>query len=203
MASKLFAHLRRQWMGALALFLVLSGGTAVALDGHNTVFSDDIVDGEVYSADVRNDTLNGGGLVAADLRKGSVGPSEIANAPSGSDNVNADRLDGFDASELEDAHANAVSGGSFCPGDPVVFCQTLKNRSVAYVVKVAEGVYCVGVDGVSAVDHVALVEVQAVAADAFAIWRSQNSACVSQEFEIVTGTGSVAASNRVFTIVIP
>jgi hypothetical protein len=31
----------------LALFLVLTGGTAIALDGHNTVFSDDIVNGKV------------------------------------------------------------------------------------------------------------------------------------------------------------
>jgi hypothetical protein len=52
MASKLFAHLRRQWMGALALFLVLTGGTAVALDGHNTVFSDDIVNHQVKAKDL-------------------------------------------------------------------------------------------------------------------------------------------------------
>lgn len=52
MAHKLFAHLRRQWMGALALFLVLTGGSAYALAGHNTVFSDDIVNGEVKQADL-------------------------------------------------------------------------------------------------------------------------------------------------------
>jgi hypothetical protein len=75
----------RQWLGShltyanvtatLALFLVLSGGTAVALSGSNTVFTDDI----------GNDTQPAGGgnpacgLVAADLRAGSVGTSEIAN----------------------------------------------------------------------------------------------------------------------------
>ena len=96
MGSKLLAHLRRQWMGALALFLVLTSGTAYAA---NTVFSTDIVDGEVktpdiasnavgtgkignnqvFSDDVRDDTLAGGGLAAADLRSGSVGSAEVAN----------------------------------------------------------------------------------------------------------------------------
>ena len=75
MGSKFLAHLRRQWMGALALFLVLTGGTAYAA---NTVLSSDIVDNQVFSADVRNDTLSNGGLAAVDLRSGSVGPAEAA-----------------------------------------------------------------------------------------------------------------------------
>jgi hypothetical protein len=66
-------------MATIAVFLVLGGGTAVALNGSNTVFSDDIVDNQVYSADVRNDTLTGGGLGAIDLKPGSVGTSEVAN----------------------------------------------------------------------------------------------------------------------------
>lgn len=36
----------------LALFLAIGGGTAIALDGQNTVFSDDIVAGEVKAPDV-------------------------------------------------------------------------------------------------------------------------------------------------------
>ena len=50
------AHLRQQWLGALAVALVLTGGTAYALDGSNTVFSDDIVNGEVRTADIRDAT---------------------------------------------------------------------------------------------------------------------------------------------------
>jgi hypothetical protein len=61
----------------IALFVSL-GGTAAALSGSNTVFTDDIVDNDVRSADVRNDTLSGGGLGAVDLRPGSVGTSEVA-----------------------------------------------------------------------------------------------------------------------------
>ena len=69
------------------------GGTAYAA---NTVFSADIVDGEVKIADigqgavatseVLNDTATGGGLAAADLRSGSVGSAEVAdNSLTGTD----------------------------------------------------------------------------------------------------------------------
>jgi hypothetical protein len=64
-------------MVTILAFIVLTGGTAVALDGMNTVFSDDIKNDEVRSADVRNDSLSSGGLAAADLRPGSVGSSEV------------------------------------------------------------------------------------------------------------------------------
>ena len=66
-------------MSTLALFFALAGGTAVALDGSNTVFNDDIVNDEVTTADVRDDNLAFGGLYAQDLGPGSVGTSEVAN----------------------------------------------------------------------------------------------------------------------------
>jgi hypothetical protein len=88
MASKLFAHLRRQWIGTVALLLVVGGGTAVA--SHEEIFSDDIVNQEVRSADVANDTgafaLTGG---------------DIANAVGGSDKVNADKLDDLDSTKFQ------------------------------------------------------------------------------------------------------
>ena len=68
---------------AIALFVALGGGTAVALNGSNTVFTDDIVNDHVYSADVRNDNLSGGGLGAPDLRPNSVGGSEVTNSSLG------------------------------------------------------------------------------------------------------------------------
>jgi len=109
MSGKFRAHIRSNIIGYIALFFALSTGSAVALNGSNTVFTDDIVDNQVFSADVRNDTLAGGGLGAADLRAGSVGSSEvadnsltradIANAAGdvGSDAVTADLLDGIDS----------------------------------------------------------------------------------------------------------
>ncbi len=66
-------------MSTLALFFALAGGTAVALDGSNTVFNDDIVNDQVTTADVRDDTLGFGGLYSPDLGPGSVGSSEVIN----------------------------------------------------------------------------------------------------------------------------
>ena len=73
-------------MSTLAVVLVIGGGAAYAA---NTVFSTDIVDGQVKIADigqgavatseVLNDTASGGGLAAADLRSGSVGTAEVAD----------------------------------------------------------------------------------------------------------------------------
>src|SRR5215217_2863344 len=106
-------------VASLSLFLVLSGRTAVALTGSNTVFSDDIVDNQVRSADVRNDTLAGGGLTAADLRAASVGGSEVTNDSLTGGDVkestlgrvpqagNADTLDGLDSTNFGDG----VMGG--------------------------------------------------------------------------------------------
>jgi hypothetical protein len=62
-------------MATIAVFLVLSGGTAVALNGSNTVFTDDIAN-DTQPASGGNPA---GGLVAPDLRAGSVGTSEVAN----------------------------------------------------------------------------------------------------------------------------
>jgi hypothetical protein len=85
-------------ISTLCLFLILSGGTAVALHGSNSVFSDDIVNGEVKtqdisdtdgvsSADVRDDSFKDGGLQAADLRPDSVGETEIASSAVGTGEV--------------------------------------------------------------------------------------------------------------------
>jgi hypothetical protein len=50
-------------MATLAVFLVLSGGTAAALHGHNTVQSDDLGPGaQVKAADVANNAVNGGNI---------------------------------------------------------------------------------------------------------------------------------------------
>jgi hypothetical protein len=52
MRQRLRSHLTyANVIATVALFLVLGGGTAVALNGTNTVFSDDIVNGQVKLAD--------------------------------------------------------------------------------------------------------------------------------------------------------
>lgn len=61
MLRKIGSHFRDQWIGTLALFLVLSGGTAYAVTqiDANSVRSSHIVNGQVKSADVKDDGLTG------------------------------------------------------------------------------------------------------------------------------------------------
>src|SRR5690349_9244760 len=62
-------------MVTVLAFIVLGGGSAVALSGSNTVFTDDIAN-DTQPAGGGNPA---GGLIAADLRPSSVGTSEVAN----------------------------------------------------------------------------------------------------------------------------
>jgi hypothetical protein len=80
MSHRIHIFMRQNVLGLVAIFIALSG-TAYATHpgGANTVSSGDIMDGQVYPADVRNDSLSGGGLTAADLRASSVGASEVSN----------------------------------------------------------------------------------------------------------------------------
>ena len=122
MGSRICDHLRSNVVGYIAIFLFATGGTAIALDGSNTVFTDDIVNGEVTSpdvldgslgtADIRDqsigsnklkdhsvasvDVLNNS-LSAADLAQASVGSSEVASnslsaADLGTNSVGADEI---------------------------------------------------------------------------------------------------------------
>jgi hypothetical protein len=110
----------------LALFVAVSTGGAYAA---NTVFSSDIADNEVYPADVRNDSLAGGGLTAADLRPGSVGSSEVLNdtvvggglinldlraGSVGSSEVADNSLRGVD---IDESTLSSIGGGGPAGGD--------------------------------------------------------------------------------------
>src|SRR5262245_22726673 len=104
MASKLFALLRQQWMGALALFLVLTGGTAYAAGTvgsaaviDNSLLSADLKDNAaVRSADVQDDTSTGGGLQGIDIRPSTLTGADI-NESSLSQVPDAGKLDGLDS----------------------------------------------------------------------------------------------------------
>jgi hypothetical protein len=62
-------------ISTLCLFLLLTGGAAVALEGQNNVYTDDIAN-DTKPASGGNPA---GGLQAADLRPNSVGSSEVIN----------------------------------------------------------------------------------------------------------------------------
>ncbi len=81
--------LRAQWAGVLTIVLLLTAGTASALPGTNTILREDIVDGEVASADVADGSLTGrdvrtvaGGDLGRDaLDTGQVGESSLETVP--------------------------------------------------------------------------------------------------------------------------
>src|SRR5919197_3055577 len=73
MSRRIRSHLRGNVVGYIALFFVLTGGTATALDGSNTVFSDDIVNGEVKAGDLAGRSVTGG-----KIRDGQVGNPDLA-----------------------------------------------------------------------------------------------------------------------------
>lgn len=72
MGSKLWKHLRSNVVGYVALFIALTTGTAYAA---NTVFSADIVDGEVRTAD-----LAGLSVTTAKLATGAAGTAQLKDA---------------------------------------------------------------------------------------------------------------------------
>ena len=69
MLSKAVAHLRGPWTGALALFLVIAGGTAYAA---NTIGSADVIDESLRSQDLRNDNVTGDDVLESSLRQGTT-----------------------------------------------------------------------------------------------------------------------------------
>ena len=84
MSERIRGHLRSNVVGYIALFCFAMSGTAIALDGSNTVFSDDIVNGEVKSADILNENVNSVdianlGVNTADLADDSVTTAKILN----------------------------------------------------------------------------------------------------------------------------
>jgi hypothetical protein len=112
-------------MALAALFLALTGGSAYALTGSNTVFSDDIVNGQVMSedvqdngvrsVDVRDDTERGGGLAAADLGPGSVGTSEVADGSLTGADVEESSLGTVPAATIGGLGRSAVSHPDCAP----------------------------------------------------------------------------------------
>jgi hypothetical protein len=140
-------HLRGNIVGYVALFLVLTGGTAYALDGSNTVFTDDIVNGQVTGPDlaggavtslkirdgqvlnedlapdaVTGDKVKDGSLTGSDLGDRSIGGQTIANETLTGTNVNDGSLFGAD---IANGSIGAADLGTHAVGatelDPAAF----------------------------------------------------------------------------------
>ena len=132
MRSKFFVHLRRQWMGAVALFLVLAGGTAYAA---NSVFSEDIVDGEVKSvdignnqvrsADVRDDSLAGGGLTGDDIQEATL--NTVQGRRTYSNRMMVAQGDSFKCCLLVTSGLGQIEAGCFSGADFINYRNTTRS----------------------------------------------------------------------------
>jgi hypothetical protein len=102
MSHRIRTHLRTNIVGYIALFCFAMSGSAMALNGSNTVFSDDIVNGEVKNPDiatnaVHSDQILNSGVENQDLLNNAINSSKLAaNAVIGSklapDSVNSSKV---------------------------------------------------------------------------------------------------------------
>ena len=125
-AHRVLDHLRRQWMGALALFLVLSGGVAYAA---NTIGSSDIIDGEVKTPDLAANAVNSakiadGQVTEADIGQGAVATAELKNDAVTTQKVLNGTLVGADVSDnalkgadIDESTLSNIGGGGPAGGD--------------------------------------------------------------------------------------
>jgi hypothetical protein len=120
-------------ISSLTLFIVLTGGTAVALSGTNTVFTDDIAN-DTQPAGGGNPA---GGLVAADLRPGAVGSSEVANGSLNDEDIGQGTFVSFEVTigsvPANDCVEKLVSGVN-ARGDHVLLTPNwnTRNRDLIY-----------------------------------------------------------------------
>jgi hypothetical protein len=94
MSARIRAHLRSNVVGYIALFLVLTGGSAYALDGSDTVFSDDIVNGEVHTGD-----LGGGAVNSAKVADGTITGNDVGDQQLSGRDISDDSVLGSDVNE--------------------------------------------------------------------------------------------------------
>ncbi len=110
MGDRAHAHIRANLVGYIALFLLLTTGTAKAVDGplagQNTVGSEDIIDGEVRSLEIVR-----GGIGSADIGSNTLpGEKFVAGKLAGAE-VLSNALGGSDIDESTLFNDNTMTGG--------------------------------------------------------------------------------------------
>jgi hypothetical protein len=141
-------HLRSNIVGYVSLFVALTMGSAYALNDSNTVFSDDIVNGEVKgvdrlnnairSEDIRDDNVTDGGLTASDLAANAVSASEVRNDAVGNSEL---RNNAVGSSEVDDGDLtghDVIAPSSACTSPrPRGYCSSAKRRRTARAARTA------------------------------------------------------------------
>ena len=115
-------HLRSNVVGYVAVFLALSG-TATALTGSNTVFSDDITDGEVKTADVATDAIRAAKIAAGQVRNSDlaadavygnkVADSSLTGADVANDSLDTSKVTGLNGADVQD---DSLTGADLAEG---------------------------------------------------------------------------------------
>ena len=130
MLSKLRPRSIYDVMAAIACFVALGTGTAYAA---NTIRTGDIVDNEVFTTDVRNDTLGFGGLTHPDLGPGSVRASEISNGTLNDEDISERVVVNFTVNVgVVPAHScveHPVTGLTGASGDHLVLTPNFQDSS--------------------------------------------------------------------------
>ncbi len=201
MLVKFVSHLRQQYLGALALFIVLGGSSYAVATGsidsreikNNSVRSQDVRNNELRSKDVRN-----GGLLSEDFAPGQLpaGPRGV-QGPAGP------------AGPAGSARAYARLNLPCGPGQPQV-CPFDQSKGVTRVTRVGAGAYCVIVPGANSLTTAAAVSTdftytesppalgQAMTASPLAV------GCPADGFAVLTQRAPASYTNDVgFTIVVP
>jgi hypothetical protein len=113
-------HLRAQWMGALALFLVLTAGTAY---GVNKLTGADIVNGSLSSADYENNDIRGSDVAANTLKGRDIKEASLGKVS------DSDTLDGLDS--LRFTRGAPAQEGAFAPSTGRTYFNRLEILSGA------------------------------------------------------------------------
>jgi hypothetical protein len=114
---KLSGHLSyANVMSTLAVFMVIGGGAAYAA---NTVFSSDIVDGEVKEADigtaaVREDEIGQAAVATAELKNDAVTTGKVLNETLVGNDILDNSLKGVD---IDESTLSSIGGGGPAGGD--------------------------------------------------------------------------------------
>jgi hypothetical protein len=100
-------------VGYLALFLVLTGGTAEALNGSNTVFSDDIVNKEVKNPDLALGAVSTNRLAPNAVKTGRVADGTLTGSDVADDTLTGGQILESTLGQVPDAaSAASIADGS-------------------------------------------------------------------------------------------
>ena len=96
-------------IGYLALFFALTG-TAIALPGTNTVFSDDIVNGDVSAADIGANQVTSPDIANAQVGQADLAPDSVGQQEILDDSVRGVEIDDDSVASV-DVLSNSLTGG--------------------------------------------------------------------------------------------